>query len=66
MILSSAVFGLILTTCNVVNGETFCAQYIVDSFPNEQECKIQLTKAEKYIYELESLTCEKVHEIRKN
>lgn len=59
MLVSSKIFGLILTACVMDNSGniTDCEDHIIDVSPREQTCYNQMEREQPKLLELETLSC---------
>lgn len=67
MLVSSQIFGLILTSCVINNsGNVECQEFVIDSAPTKTECMEQMKREAKNILELDSLSCEILNDYETN
>lgn len=59
--ITSQIFGLVLTACTVTNaGDIECDEMVIDVAYRESICYIQLEREIPNLLELESLKCEAI------
>lgn len=65
MLVTSKIFGLILTSCVMTeNGTDECQDFILDSSNSMQKCVMQMDKKLTSITEMELLSCEEIKDYK--